>query len=165
MTQGHTLTLSIGEQIPDRRLSLQAFSGVIRLFGKQVTVDVSSDAVRAAADSRRPVIAELELYFSCLVRKQVRFLESGDPVLDGDECARILPGLYTTFRAVTTQHCAIVEAADQPPVETMSVRHPERFVPDWIRIDYRGRQWRGAYGFASRNKGALSPVQTGGAHG
>jgi hypothetical protein len=76
VTRGHTLTLSIGEQIADKRLSLQAFSGVIRLFGKQVTANVSRDAVTAAADSRRPVIAELELYFSCLVRKQVRFLES-----------------------------------------------------------------------------------------
>jgi hypothetical protein len=164
VTQGQTLTLSIGERIPDRRLSVQAYSGVIRLFGKQVIVDVSRDAVRAAADSPCPVIAELELYFSCLVRKQVRFLESDGHVLDGDERVRIVPGLYATFRAVTTRHCAIAEVGNQPPVETMAVRHPERFVPDWIRVDYRGHQWRGAYGFATRSKGALSPVQTGGTH-
>jgi hypothetical protein len=124
--------------------------------GKQVHADVSTDAVRAAANSHLPIVAELELYFSCLVRKQVRFRElSGIEAMD-DSFTRVLPGFYAAFRAVTTGHCAIAGTAGHPPLEVMPVRHPERYVPDWVRIDYRRGQWLGEYGFTSRNRGALS---------
>jgi hypothetical protein len=149
--QSHTLNLSVGDRVPDRRLSTSAHSGRVNLLGKEVLIDVSADAVRAAADSRLPVAAELELYFSCLVRKQLRFREiNGVQPHADDDYARVFPGLYASFRAVTTQHCAIADAGDKPPVEAMRVRRPERFVPDWIRIDYRAGQWVGEYGYARR---------------
>lgn len=147
MLQDQLLNLSIGDQVPDRRLSLSAYSGTVNLKGKQVSIEISADAVRAAADSPVPIVAELELYFSCLVRKQLRFRGVTGLQAGSDDYARVVPGFYTTFRAVTTQHCSIMEVGDKPPVETMPVRNPERFVPDWIRIDYRADQWLGEYGF------------------
>jgi len=51
------------------------------------------------------------------------------------------------FRAVATQQCRIKDVGDKPPVETMPIHKPERFVPDWIKIDYRAGQWVGEYGF------------------
>jgi hypothetical protein len=148
--QSHILNLSIGDRVPDRRLSASAHSGRVNLKGKEVLIDVSADAVRAASDSRLPVLAELELYFSCLVRKQLRFREINGVQPHSDEYSRVFPGLYAAFRAVTTSHCSIADAGDKPPVETMPVRQPERFVPDWIRIDYRAGQWLGEYGFARK---------------
>ena len=148
MSQSHVLNLSIGDHVPDRRLSASAYSGIVNIQGKQVVIDVSADAVRAVSESRLPVVAELELYFSCLVRKQLRFRELNGVEPHEDDYSRVLPGLYASFRAVTTAHCSIAEAGDHPPVETMPVRHPERFVPDWIRIDFRGGNWLGEYGFA-----------------
>ena len=150
MSQSQLLNLSIGDQVPDRRLTASSYSGVVNLSGKQVLVAVSADAVTAVADSRLPVVAEFELYFSCLVRKQLRFREINGAQPQNDDYSRVFPGLYAAFRAVTTSHCSIAEAGDKPPVETMPVCHPERFVPDWIRIDYRAGQWLGEYGFARK---------------
>jgi len=146
--QSQTLNLSIGDNVPDRRLSNRAWSGTVSLQGKSLRVDISADAVHAAADSRLPILAELELYFSCLVRKQLRFREINGVQPENDDCIRIIPGFFTRFRAVTTQHCSIAETDGKPPVETMPIQHPERFVPDWLRIDYRAGRWLGEYGFA-----------------
>jgi len=148
VSQSQLLNLSIGDQVPDRRLTASSYSGVVNLNGKQVLVAVSADAVTAVADSRLPVVAEFELYFSCLVRKQVRFREISGVAPEDSDYSRVVPGLYATFRAVTTKHCAIADSGDKPPVEAMPIVHPERFAPDWIRIDFRNGQWRGEYGFA-----------------
>jgi hypothetical protein len=81
------------------------------------------------------------------VRKQVRFRE-----LPADESAdatltRVTPGLYASFRAVCTRHCRIVDVSGKPPVETLPVKKPDLFVPDWVKIDFRAGKWLGEYGF------------------
>ena len=106
--------------------------------------------MRAIGDSRLPIAAELELYFSCLVRKQTRFREINGVQADNNDYARVVPGFYATFRAVTTKHCTVAETDGKPPVETMPIQHAERFVPDWLKIDYRAGQWLGEYGFARK---------------
>jgi hypothetical protein len=44
------LNLSIGDRIPDTRLAHQPYSGVIDLYGKQVFIDLSADALSACPD-------------------------------------------------------------------------------------------------------------------
>jgi len=155
--QDQTLELRVGDRIPDHRLSPTAFAGTIHLLEKPVLAYVSADAVQAATDSRLPIVAELELYFSCLVRKQVRFHQTTGLEPGTEGATRLVPGLYAAFRAVTTARCAIAEAGDRPPVEVMPVDRPGRFVPDWMRIDYHRGRWQGEYGFASGNRGPFPP--------
>ncbi len=142
-----TLDLCIGEVIPDRRLASNAHSGTIELRGKRMRVNVSESAVQALLDRDAPLLVELELYFSCLVRKQVRFTAPPEKPSTDAECARILRGLYANFRAVTTAHCRIDETDGKPPVETLPVKRPDLFVPDWLKIDFRRGRWLGEYGF------------------
>jgi len=142
-----TLGLSIGEAIPERRLATNAHSGSIRLRGKRVRVDISESAVQALLDRDSPLLVELELYFSCLVRKQIRFTAlAGKPAGDSDS-TRVMHGLYASFRAVTTAHCRIDETDGKPPVETLPVKKPDLFVPDWLKLDFRAGRWLGEYGF------------------
>jgi hypothetical protein len=142
------LNLSIGDVVAESRFSGAAWSGAVLLHGRPLDVRVTAAAVQAAMASQQPVLAQLELYFSCLVRKQLRFIELGDGVGVDTERSRILLGLYLAFRSVCTRHCSIAEAGDVPPVDTMPVIHPERFVPDWLKIDFRAGQWLGEYGYA-----------------
>ncbi len=147
IANSETLNLSIGDQVPDTRLASKTYAGVIDLLGKQVFIDLSSDAVRASAENAMPIICEVELYFSCLVRKQVRFREMSALAADENNYTRVIPGFFAGFRAVATQQCRIQDVGDKPPVETMPIHKPERFVPDWIKVDYRAGQWIGEYGF------------------
>ena len=150
MSQSAILQLSIGDSIADSRFTGDAFSGEVLLLGKPVRFDVSAPAMRALADAASPIVVELELYFSCLVRKQVCFRELAgirDESTASVPHASVVPGLFASFRAVTTQECRIADVKGKPPVETLPVKKPDLFVPDWVRIDYRADKWRGEYGF------------------
>ncbi len=147
MDDGKLLNLSVGDNVPDNRFTAKAWSGEVAIQGKPVSVDITRPAVKALAGQQFPVLAELELYFSCLVRKQVRFraLTGFEQVSTG--YARVLPGLFASFRAVCTQHCKIADVDGKPPVETLPVKRSGLFVPDWLKLDFRAGQWLGAYGF------------------
>ena len=150
MNQARLLNLSIGDVIPEHRIAVGGFPEQFNLLGKSVEFGISKAAVAALSDHHCPILAELELYFSCLVRKQVRFREmiNIDPAKSAH--VRVMPGLYAAFRAVTTKECSVADVVGKPPVETMPVKKPGQFVPDWIRIDYRAGEWLGDYGFATK---------------
>jgi hypothetical protein len=148
MQQSGILQLSVGDAISDRRFSGDAFSGDVDLLGKPVHFRLTGPAMKALAEAASPIVVELELYFSCLVRKQVRFRElAASPERpEAISHARVVPGLFASFRAVTTRNCRIADVDGKPPVETLPVKKPDLFVPDWVRIDYRSGKWRGEYG-------------------
>lgn len=143
--QHATLELPESDLLPRRA---GAYAGHVDILGKAVRVDVSRAALKALSRHGFPLIAEMELYFSCLIRKQVLFREFTRAVSQPDDCSRVIPGLYATFRAVTTKHCRVADVTGKPPVEAMPVKKPRPFVPDWLSIDFRAGQWRGEYGFS-----------------
>ena len=117
-----------------------------RIFGRPVRVELSSQAAAAAAALPSPLTVEMELYFSCLVRKAVRFRsELPDAALPAGAHTGLVHQLNLQFRPVTTQHCALDR--DAPPLETMPVTRPEAFVPRWLRIDVHQGVWIGDYGY------------------
>ena len=147
MSQTQPLHLSIGQVVPEKRLSGVSHSGAVSILGKAVRFNVTESAMRAISELAYPVLVELELYFSCLIRKQVRFSQVQSKEQLNSDYMCVVPGLYTCFRAVTTRECRRDEVEGRPPVATMPIREPHRFVPDWVKIDYRARQWLGEYGF------------------
>jgi hypothetical protein len=117
----------------------------IDINGRNLRVRISG---RAQAQLRRratPLYLELELYFSCLLRKRVNVRERPD----GFESHAINDRLGVWFRPVVTQGCAIGECeAGKPPVTDMPVVRPERYFPHWLTLDYRGGEWRADFGYA-----------------
>jgi hypothetical protein len=79
MLNSATLNLSIGDNVTESRLARSAQAETARAHGRPLRVRLSADAVRETANSALPILAEMELDFSCLVRKQVRFLEFQGP--------------------------------------------------------------------------------------
>ncbi len=141
------LGLSIGEAIPNRRLSTNAKLGTMTLRGKSVRIELSESAAQALLDRDTPLLVELELYFSCLVRKQIRFTSLPEKPAENPDHSYVMRGLYASFRAVTTAHCRIDETDGKPPIETLPVKKPDLFVPDWLKLDFRTGRWLGEYGF------------------
>ena len=152
MTESDLLNLSVGDSVAQPHFSTGAFTGSVTLQDRKIDIFLSASAVHAANAASTPVLAQMELYFSCLVRKQVRFMELdlSNPDIVADRAA-VIPGLFTSFRAICTQKCNIDDFVGKPPVETMPVKKRGMFMPDWIRIDYRAGEWLGEYGFA-RNR-------------
>jgi len=78
-------------------------SGRIALGGRELDLRLTRAARKALAQVSKPLTIELELYFSCLIRKRVRFLDA--PHEDSVACAALGPQVQMCFRPVMTRAC------------------------------------------------------------
>ncbi|MDH3354659.1 MAG: hypothetical protein OEL79_05540 [Chromatiales bacterium] len=118
----------------------------INISGKPVTIELSKAASAAMQNRTSPLLAEMELYFSCLIRKKVRFYDNVDS--DDAERVHVNDGLAVRFRPVATQSCSVGDVeGDEPPVTDFPIAKPAAFVPHWLRIDYIKGEWCGEFGY------------------
>lgn len=116
---------------------------VIQIENKPICVSLSDAAVQAMEKRTTPLLAEMELYFSCLIRLKVRFYENrvDEDAIPVDE------HLNVRFRPVMTEKCGRDYEGDEPPLTDFPIVKPEAFIPRWLKIDYRNNQWQGEFGF------------------
>ncbi len=118
-------------------------NNTVEINGRPVSVQWSKAAARALAQRTQPLVVELELYFSCLVKKFVHFHESApqrDTVAVSDKLA-------VFFRPVTSTACSF-EVADrlgrQPEIE-LDTPNVRKIAPKRVEIDFVKGAWRGNY--------------------
>ncbi|MDH4200811.1 MAG: hypothetical protein OEV66_10570 [Spirochaetia bacterium] len=89
---------------------------------------------------------ELELYFSCLIRKRVLFREQALP--DAIGIPSNIENLAIQFRPVMTKACLIGDLDEQDTaVEKFPIVRAERFFPKWFKLDYKKGKWNGEFGY------------------
>lgn len=116
----------------------------IEFNGKLLELELTPAAADAMALRDTPLLAEMELYFSCLIRKSVRFYETET----GDGCTPVDRSLSLCFRPVMTRHCGLDYEGDEPPLADFPIIHAERYLPRWLKLDYQNGQWKGDFGYA-----------------
>lgn len=117
----------------------------VDLGGKSLKLSISRRAETRLRQRSEPLLLEMELYFSCLIRKRVYVRESAE----GREAIPVNDHLIIWFRPVVTGTCAIRECEpDNPPVVDMPMTDPGRYFPRWLTLDYRAGQWRADFGYA-----------------
>lgn len=114
----------------------------IEIQGKKVEVSLTSAASKALAARQTMLVAEMELYFSCLIRKQVRFKEVVD-----DDVVKLSDNFGVRFRPVMTAACGVDYEGDEPPLTDFPIQKPESFIPHWLKIDFKKNEWIGEFGF------------------
>ena len=129
--------------VPGSKLASQ--QDTVSFHGRDLAVRLTRAAEKALHERQSPLKVELELFFSCLIRKRVRFPE-GDGNGQGYQPAAG-GRLQFRFRPVMTQQCSVTE---EPELAPFPIADPGPFVPHWVQIDYRpGVGWEGEFGFAS----------------
>lgn len=113
----------------------------VEILGKKVLVEWSSSADRKLHSLAEPLLVEMELYFSCLIRKSVRFGNDAQ----ASNFAAAAPQLKIGFRPVMTRACRVSEVAGEPPLEDFAIVRVEAFVPKRLIIDYRNGRWMGEF--------------------
>ena len=114
----------------------------ITIANKPVKLDLSPAAQQALESRTSPLYAEMELYFSCLIRFKVRFYEKASH----DEGVAVSDKLIVNFRPVMTQACGKNYEGDEPPLTDFPIIKQDAFVPKWLRIDFRQGEWQGEFG-------------------
>ena len=116
----------------------------IELFQKSLQIDISNAALQELEKQKVSLTTNMELYFSCLIRKRVRFyhntnLEGANPVTKN---------LWVRFLPVMTKSCQIDDLNDnKPDLTEFPLKHPEKFVPHWLSLDFRKDQFVGKFGY------------------
>jgi hypothetical protein len=121
----------------------------IEIMGKQVAVEWSRAADKQMQTLTEPLAVEMELYFSCLIRKAVRFGAEA-------EAANFVfanPQLKIGFRPVMTSSCNVNDFKDEPPVTDFPIVKPEAYVPKRLTLDYKNGNWIGDF-FLQKNRSA-----------
>ena len=123
-------------------MSSQSNSTVL-INDKQVEVEWTKSAARELSKRTHPLVVELELYFSCLVKKFVHFHEAApqcDTVAVNDK-------LSVFFRPVTSTACSF-EVADrlgrQPEIE-LDNPNVRKMAPRLVKIDFVRGNWQGNF--------------------
>ncbi len=117
----------------------------IHIADKPVHLQLSHTAQAALAQRATPLYAEMELYFSCLIRFKVRFYEKQ---VHGGEGVRVSDQLVVNFRPVMTAACGRDYEGDEPPLTDFPIVNQAAFVPRWLRIDYSNGEWKGEFGIS-----------------
>ncbi len=118
-------------------------SATVSINQHPVSVEWTSAAGTALARRAAPLYVELELYFSCLVKKFVHFREDsrGRETVAADDKLR----LY--FRPVTSTACSFEVAERLGRQPEMDIDSPalRRIAPKRVEIDYVDGVWRGSF--------------------
>ena len=117
----------------------------LHFYDRDTQVMLTPAAEKAMQNMQAPLTAEMELYFSCLLRKKVRFYA------DRAE-GQILGGqLHIAFRPVMTAVCGNDYIGDEPPVTDFPIVKPAPYVPKWLKLDFSHGQWQGEFGYTPAN--------------
>lgn len=113
------------------------------LEGRRVRVLLSNAAKRALAARVTPLVAEMELYFSCLIRMRVRFYEADV----APAATTVTDRLSIRFRPVMSQRCDVGEVHGKSPLVDFPIARRSNVVPHWLSMDYKKGEWVGEFGY------------------
>jgi hypothetical protein len=113
----------------------------VEILGKKVLVEWSTSAAREMEALSEPLLVEMELYFSCLIRKAVRFGRG----THAGKFSPASPRLNIGFRPVMTKACRVSDFEGEPPLEDFPIVKPEAFVPKRLTIDFKAGKWQGEF--------------------
>lgn len=120
-------------------------SATVTINGKPVQVEWTAAAARALASREAPLFVELELYFSCLVKKFVHFRDDSR----GKLAVAVDDKLLLYFRPVTSTACTwdVAERLGRQPEMDIDCEALHHVAPKRVFIDHVDGQWRGSYEF------------------
>jgi len=118
------------------------------LEGKPFRLTLSPAAHRALAQRATPLIAEMELFFSCLIRLRVRFYEQDTAA----SATPFTPQLAVRFRPVMSRSCDLHAVQGKSPLEDFPIVKRAPYVPHWLHLDFKKGEWVGEFGYQSTQK-------------
>jgi len=120
----------------------------VKMCDKVVSISLTRAAATQLEKRVTPLCVEMELYFSCLIRKQVRILEQFREQLNSDFVVDVSENLSLGFRPVMTKTCSVASCdGASPPLSDFPIEKPGSYIPTWLKLDFKKNEWRGEFGY------------------
>lgn len=114
----------------------------VRLNDREVLVEWTEPAQEALTNRSHPLNIEMQLYFSCVVKKRVLFHEQGSL---GALAVNNL--INVSFRSVQSAVCTPEEFTREYPEARELHATSDKMTPSRLRFDFRRGQWLGEFGY------------------
>lgn len=113
------------------------------LYDKALQVELSQRAENALAKRDKPVVADVHLIFGCMLAKRIWFKDQ----VEG-EAVSVCHNLAITFHTVKYTVCSFdnIDHGGIPTPFSPSIEM-NKFIPDYVFIDYLKHQFSGAFHF------------------
>ena len=118
-------------------------SSEVTIDNRSVKIHLSKSAEKALAKRDKQLFVEMELYFSCLIRKQVLFHE----IKRQENSVTVNDKLSVSFHPVMTASCLIKDAEPEPAKSDFEMERRDCFVPKWLNLDFKKGTWLGEFGY------------------
>ncbi len=143
LLQGNYFSIGNPMQLLDRWFHSYRHHRAIILNGKKLRVQWTGRAERALCNRREPLVIEMQLYFSCVVKKRVLFHDQ-----TYFETTGASDNIQLAFRPIQAAACDPEEFARNYPVgRVLNAPAATRMIPSKISIDFRKGRWQGEFGF------------------
>jgi len=129
-------------QILDRWMHPPRLRKTVTVRQHPLEVEWTQRAQRALDQRDTPLLVEMQLYFSCVVKKRVLFHDSA-----GSEAIPVNDKMTILFHPVESESCDPVEFAQSFPVkQQFGSAGAMKMRPKHLRVDFRGGKWIGEFG-------------------
>ena len=113
----------------------------VRINQREVEVKWTARAERELRRLDQGLVVELQLYFSCVIKKRVLFHAAS-----GIDAIRVADRLGLTFQPIASAVCDPHEfASSYPQGKNLSGGRAARMVPRTVEIDFRQGGWEGQF--------------------
>jgi len=116
--------------------------GRVRLNDRELLVEWTEPAQQALQNRSQSLNIEMQLYFSCVVKKRVLF---GDEAWSGAVVVNDRINIH--FRAVQSAVCSPEDFARDYPEQRELNHASAKMMPSRLSFDYKSGQWIGEFGF------------------
>ena len=142
--QGSNFAVANPLDLLDRWFHGYRYRQNLHLDGRPLELCFTGRALRALERRSGPLVIELQLYFSCVIKKRVLFHERVDFAT-----TRVDDQIEIAFRAVASSICNPVEfARSQPAGRDLTSGPAAAMVPSMVEIDYRADAWQGRFEYS-----------------
>ena len=141
--QGSYFSIESPLRLLDRWLNAYSHHRYVVMGNKNLRVEWTDRASRVLQTRSQPLIIEMQLYFSCVVKKRVLFHDSSKlDVTDVNNSLKI------AFRPIQSAACDPEEFAKNYPVgRVLNSSAATKMIPSRLRIDFRQGHWQGEFGY------------------
>ena len=128
-------------EILDRWLNPYRHSKVSDIRNKRIKVRWTQRAEQALNSREHSLTIEMQIYFSCVVKKRVLFHDQSDL-----ETVAVNDKIHMISRTVQSESCDAVEFAKNYPIkDELKSNSANKMLPSLLCIDFKNQQWTGEF--------------------
>jgi len=113
----------------------------VEAAGRTIALHLSAEAERHLRSRSVPLVAEAEILFSCLVRKQLTFRDASPDLLSWP----VSDLLHVAVRPVRYEMCLPEGGGTEPDIVDFAVEDIAALIPKSFEIDYVDGEWSGYF--------------------